>query len=117
MKKKIVSIWSRVMAWSFFGKAAAILLVLVIIFAGYRLFLKPKEKTQFVPVVSGSITETVSVTGNTVPVRSVSLSFENGGTVSAVYSDVGHKVSAGDLLVSLKADDLSAQENRRQEAP
>src|SRR5882672_107215 len=56
---------------------------------------------QFVKVSRGSISETVSLTGNTASVQSVGLSFGNSGTVTRVYTDVGQKVAAGQLLAEL----------------
>lgn len=64
---------------------------------------------QFIPVTQGPITETVSVTGNTTPISSVSLSFQNTGTIAHIYSAVGDSVSAGSVLATLDTSDLSAQ--------
>jgi multidrug efflux pump subunit AcrA (membrane-fusion protein) len=64
---------------------------------------------QFVSVTRGTITEVVSVTGNTTPIKSLDLSFQTGGTVAAVYKDAGDSVGAGDMLVRLDASGLQAQ--------
>ncbi len=75
----------------------------------YYFFTHRSSSYQFVSVARGSITQTISVTGNTVPSRSVSLGFGNSGIVSEIYSAVGERVSAGAFLAALDTGDLSAQ--------
>ncbi len=82
---------------------------LILIFVLYKIFHHKASPYQLVPVTQGSITETVSVTGNTTPVQSVSLGFENSGTISNVAYAVGQHVSAGTVIASLDASNLSAQ--------
>jgi HlyD family secretion protein len=80
--------------------------LLLIIF----LIAKPKHQNyQYVAVTKGSITETVSVTGNTTPISSVSLGFGNSGTITQVNSAVGNKVGKGQVLARLDSSDLYAQ--------
>ncbi|MDE2079379.1 MAG: efflux RND transporter periplasmic adaptor subunit [Patescibacteria group bacterium] len=64
---------------------------------------------QFISVTTGPITETVSVTGNTTPIESVSLAFGTTGTVAGIYAAVGDHVSEGQLLTELNLNDLGAQ--------
>jgi len=64
---------------------------------------------QFTTVTQGSITETVSVTGNTTPETSLDLSFQNGGTIASVDKNVGDRVNAGDVIARLDTSDLQAQ--------
>jgi HlyD family secretion protein len=64
---------------------------------------------QFVTVTQGTINETVSVTGNTSPVQSVDLGFGSSGIVSRVDKTVGMKVTKGQLIAQLNANDLGAQ--------
>ena len=64
---------------------------------------------QFVTVDRGSITETVSVTGNVTTTRSVDLAFENGGTITAVSYREGDHVNAGTAIARLDTQDLKAQ--------
>jgi multidrug efflux pump subunit AcrA (membrane-fusion protein) len=96
--------------FSKFGKkktiGGIILLVILVAFFALR---KGGSQYQFVTVTQGSITEVVSVTGNTTPVQSLNLSFETGGTVEAVYKNAGDSVSAGNTLVSLDTRNLAAQ--------
>ena len=67
------------------------------------------NKYQFVGVTQGTITQVVSVTGNTTPIQSIDLSFQSGGTVAAVYKNAGDTVGAGDTLVRLDTSGLQAQ--------
>ena len=86
------------------------LVVLVILVGGYWYFFAgTKTPQQFVTVTSGPITETVSVTGNTTPVESVSLGFGTSGTISRVYTAVGNTVSVGTVLATLNTSDINAQ--------
>lgn len=89
-----------------------IAIVSIVIGGGAFYFFAVKNNTaqyQFVTVTRGSITETVSVTGNTTPVTTVSLAFENSGTIAAVHYDVGNAVSAGSIIAKLDTSDLDAQ--------
>jgi len=96
-----------------FGKKTIIISVVVVIVvaaAGYFFVAaRSGNKYQFVGVTKGTITEVVSVTGNTTPIKSLDLSFPAGGTVAGVYKDAGDNVSAGDVLVRLDTSALQAQ--------
>ena len=63
---------------------------------------------QFITVTQGSITETVSVTGNTMPTHSVSLGFQNTGAIARIYHALGDTVSAGTVIAQLNTANLSA---------
>ncbi|NNM83614.1 efflux RND transporter periplasmic adaptor subunit [Candidatus Parcubacteria bacterium] len=85
------------------------ILAVVILGGGYMYFAGKRTPTyQFIPVTQGAITETVSVTGNTTPMQSVSLSFQNSGTIAEVYKSLGDHVNAGDVIASLNTANLSA---------
>ena len=92
---------SRWMLW--------VVLPMVIIIGGYFLFFHKGTTYQYITVRKGSITESVSVTGNTVPNKSVSLAFSSSGIISSVSSDLGKQVYAGQVLAELNTNDLSAQ--------
>ncbi len=66
-------------------------------------------KYQFITVQRGSITQEVTVTGNTTPISSVDMAFQSGGTIAAVNYDVGAHVNAGDVIVRLDTSGLEAQ--------
>ena len=65
-----------------FGKTKSIvgIVVLVLIIFGiyYFAFIRKASPYQFVTVTQGAITEEVSVTGNTTPIQSLDLGFQNG---------------------------------------
>ena len=82
---------------------------IVVLFIIFKIFHHKKSQYQFVSVTQGTINETVSVTGNTTPTQSVSLGFQNSGTIAAVYHDIGEQVAAGTVIASLDTSDLSAQ--------
>ena len=81
---------------------------IIILIGVYFLFFRHTIKYQFVTVKRGSITELVSLTGNTTPEKDVSLSFGSSGIVSHVYSSLGEKVNAGQVLTELNTNDLIA---------
>jgi HlyD family secretion protein len=95
-----------------FGKKktiAVVVIILLIVVGGIVLARRDSGKYQFVTVTKGSITQVVSVTGNTTPVQSLDLSFQSGGTIAAVYKNAGDNVVAGSDLVSLDTRNLQAQ--------
>lgn len=91
----------------------AIALIILIIGINF-LFFRKSPTYQFITVQQGSITELVSLTGNTTPNQSVSLTFGSGGVISHTYSDLGKKVYAGQILASLNTNDLTAQLHQAQ---
>ncbi len=85
------------------------ILALIVLGGGYWFFThRGGTSYQFISVTQGSITETVSVTGNTTPQKSVSLGFQNTGTISHVYYSLGSSVSAGAVIAQLNMANLSA---------
>jgi len=92
----------------------SIVSVLVVGIGGYFLFFHHVLKYQFITVQSGSITESVSLTGNTTPAQSVSLSFGSSGIISHTYSNLGKKVHTGQVLTELNTSDLIAQLHQAQ---
>ena len=91
-----------------------VFVVLVLIIGGYFLFFHKTVTYHYVPVTTGSITETVSLTGNTTPSQSVSLAFGSSGSISHIYSALGKQVSSGQLLAELDTSDLIAQLHQAQ---
>lgn len=105
-KKILTSRWS-----------IASIVILLIIGGGYWFFVRNSGASyQFITVTKGSITETVSVTGNTTPTSSVSLGFQNTGTIAHVYHNLGDKVSAGEIIAQLNTANLSAALEQAQAA-
>lgn len=83
-------------------------IALIVLAGGYWFLHRGATSYQFITVTRGSITETVSITGNTTPMQSVSLGFQNSGTIARVYYQLGQKVSAGAVIAQLSTASLSA---------
>ena len=86
----------------------SVVAVIIVCVGGYFFFFHKSPTYQFVTTQRGSITESVSLTGNTTPSQSVSLSFGSSGIISHTYSALGEKVSAGEVLAELNMNDLTA---------
>lgn len=91
---------------------AAAIVALVVLF--FVLRGGSKKAVATIPVTRGDITEVVSVTGNTTPLQSVSLGFQNTGTIAEVNAAVGDSVYAGELLAEESTQDLAAQRAQAQ---
>ncbi|HVB19923.1 MAG TPA: efflux RND transporter periplasmic adaptor subunit [Candidatus Paceibacterota bacterium] len=97
--------WSRFLK----SKWTITIVILLVLGGGYWFFMRGSAPVyQFITVTRGSITETVSATGNTTPMKSVSLGFQNAGTVARVYYNLGDQVAAGEVIASLSTASLSA---------
>ncbi|OGN28746.1 MAG: hypothetical protein A3A33_03115 [Candidatus Yanofskybacteria bacterium RIFCSPLOWO2_01_FULL_49_25] len=90
------------------SKWAIGIIVLLVMGGGYRLLKGGGTAYQLVSVTRGSITETVSITGNTTPMQGVSLGFQNTGTISRVYRNLGDTVKAGQVIAQLNVANLYA---------
>lgn len=100
--------FSKKILWFFKKKWVIAIVVVVVLIVGYTTLFRKKPTYQFVTVQRGSITETVSITGNTTPEQNVSLSFGSSGTISRIYSSLGRQVEAGTVLAELSMGDLIA---------
>ncbi len=89
--------------WGIAGSALVLL-----IGVSWYFFGGTKSTYQFITVTQGSITEMVSVTGNTTPTSSVSLGFQNTGTIAHIYRNLGDHVSTGEVIAELNTANLSA---------
>jgi RND family efflux transporter MFP subunit len=85
-----------------------VVVALIVCVGGYFLFFHKSPTYQFVTAQLGSVTESVSLTGNSTPSQSVSLSFGSSGIISHTYSALGEQVSAGEVLSELNMNDLTA---------
>jgi HlyD family secretion protein len=91
-------------------KGVFILVAIAAVAWGTYAYLNAQKKTYtFATVKEGTIVEAVTVTGNTVPVGSVSLAFENTGMITSVNKKVGDIVASGDVLAQLDTSDLQTQ--------
>ena len=73
-----------------------------------------KPALELVKVARGDIVQEVNVTGRLKPTQEVSLAFERGGKISHHYAKIGDQVHAGQILMDLNVEDLSAQFNQAQ---
>jgi HlyD family secretion protein len=86
-----------------------LLAVLILAFGVYWFFVRGSGSAyQLITVTRGSIIETVSVTGNTTPMKSVSLGFQNTGTIAHIYRNLGGWVGAGEVIAELNTANLYA---------
>lgn len=86
---------------------AALAIVAIVIFSIYRK--NGGVAVDYVVVKRGDVAQEVSVTGTVKPVQAVSLAFERGGKVTDINVKVGNTVNAGQVLISLNAEELRAQ--------
>lgn len=97
----------------FFRKPIVIIvliLVLIGIFFVYRYFNKSnKPQYEFATAQRGNLYKEVSVTGKVESSESVDLAFEKSGKIIFINTDVGKKVSAGQILARIDISELSAQ--------
>lgn len=98
MSKKKKVIWS--------------LAVVAIVAGGYFWYSRsknPDEGIEVEKVGKGDVMQTVSVTGELVPVEYADLSFQNVGRVNAVFVVEGNTVKKGDPIASIDSSVLDAQ--------
>lgn len=79
--------------------------VIVWIYFGTR----QKSKYEFMVVQKHNLMQEINVNGQVKPVKSVNLAIEKSGKVAEIFADVGQRVKAGDILVTLENGDLLAQ--------
>jgi HlyD family secretion protein len=88
----------------------------VLIIGGFLIFHQSTPTYEFVTVKEGSITQSVSLTGNTTAAQSVSPGFGSSGTIAHAYSGLGKEVRSGQVLAELNMSDLIAQLHQVQAA-
>lgn len=91
------------------GIVITIAVIVIVVLGLYFTFRNKGTSYQFVTVQQGTITEVVSVTGNTTPVQSLDMAFESGGTIAQVNDQAGASVNPGDVVVRLDTSALEAQ--------
>jgi len=89
--------------------AIVILIVLWIVLAG-----KKDDSPATVTATRNVLVQEVSVTGKVTPAEDIDLAFERGGKISAIYTEVGDMVRAGQALVALDTSELQAQLDQAQ---
>lgn len=89
--------------------------VIAALITGFFLYKKSQAKTesktiyQYETVKKGSLTSTVSATGNVAVRGEVEVTPSTSGTVKKVYVSAGDTVSEGDTLFTLSSDSVSSQ--------
>jgi len=101
--------FSKIRALKTGTKITGLIILVSLIGGGYLYWNANRITYQFVSVKKGSLTERVDLTGSVAPVDTASLAFQNSGTISKVYKQVGDKVSAGTVLAKLDTRDLKTQ--------
>ena len=97
------------------SKKYYILFIIILIVGGYYYYSKNSNNDgPYVHLMKGSLVKEVSVAGKVVSSKNVDLSFETGGTVNAVYKDVGNRVNKGDIIVALDTSEIQANLARAQ---
>ena len=83
----------------------------VVVLAGAYFYFFGSDEPELITAlaVRGNLVQIVSVTGRVKPAESVNLAFEKGGRVAWKNAEVGDKIFAGQILVSLENADLAAQ--------
>lgn len=107
MSKIFSGIWATLKNL-FKSKVGIVVMAIILMVGGYFLFFNKSTTHQFITVRRGSVTEIVSLTGNTTSAQNVSLSFGSSGIISRVHSDLGERVYAGQTLAELNMNDLVA---------
>ncbi len=105
MKKHINTIKDFVLK----RKLVSIVVLLVIIFVGYKVFGGGTTKQETLVIKKGDVIQKVIVNGKTKPVNAVELGFQVNGTVARASVSVGTRVTTGQSLVSLDSSELNAQ--------
>lgn len=100
---KIKSLKHRIMNWSLRKKIIYALLLLFVIFIGYKIF-GPKDNSANITsdfVVRDNLRQTILATGQVTSTTDLNLSFSSSGIVKSLRVKVGDKVKAGQILATL----------------
>jgi multidrug resistance efflux pump len=92
-------------------------IIVLAILGGLYLYLRPatnNSKVEEIVVVRKNLEEAVSLTGRVKPVSDASVTFEKSGTVRNVNVKTGDRVSRGQTLATLSADDVYARVSEAQ---
>lgn len=100
-------IYKKIMS-SMWAKIGVGIFVLIVAGAIYYSAKSEANATEVVAAKIGSVTQEVEVSGKTKPISSVDLAFEKSGKVASVGAQVGDKVAAGQVIVSLSRADALA---------
>ncbi|MSU54471.1 MAG: biotin/lipoyl-binding protein [Candidatus Staskawiczbacteria bacterium] len=114
--QKIKNFWTRIKSWSLFKKILYGVLILVVIFGGYRIF-GPKDNSANITtdfVKFGNLKETILATGQVTSTTDLSLSFNSSGIVRTLRAKIGDKIKTGAILATLdQGNELAALTSAR----
>jgi RND family efflux transporter MFP subunit len=108
MKNKISSLWAKK------GIRRFLYLLVVVVLAFFVFGSSKKVQYETVAVTRGSVVAGVRATGQVKPKTFASLRFKSAGTVAKTYSEVGDKVSTGEVLASLDTSNISRRVTQAQ---
>lgn len=102
--QKARNFWARIVSWSLRKKIFYGVILLVVIFGGYKIW-GPKDNSANITtdfVKFGNLKETILATGQVTSTTDLSLSFNSSGTVRSLKVKVGDKVKSGQVLATLE---------------
>ncbi|MEK7094425.1 MAG: biotin/lipoyl-binding protein, partial [Patescibacteria group bacterium] len=83
---------------------------IILIILGYFFFFRGSTSTSGLTTVEwGTVKQEINITGNTKPLESVNLAFEQSGRIAEASVRVGSRVSPGQILARLDQDQLFAE--------
>lgn len=95
--------------------ALSVLIVLGLVFAAYRFLLAKNsnqvQEAETVKVVKGSVSPSLSLTGQVISDKEVSVNFKTSGEIERIYVEVGEEVKKGQKLAKIDDTDLRRQVN------
>jgi len=91
------------------NRSIVIIAVAIILLLVWWFWPTSQANSDTITVTKGTITQEVSVTGQTKPGKNVEMSFDRSGRISSAPASVGDHVYAGQLLAALDSSDLQAQ--------
>ena len=84
--------------------------IVIVVVIGYKRFSKPEQVLyDFIITEKSDIVQTVSVTGQVIPVQKIDLQFEIPGRITTIKVQQGDQVETGDILVMLDRTELNTK--------
>jgi len=107
---KVKNYWPVVKNWVLKNRTWSALIGVVILLSLYFILSNGTATTyELTTVTKADLVEEVSLTGKVKPKASADLAFERGGTIASINVEVGEKVYAGQVLLSLENGEVYAQ--------
>lgn len=112
LRVRIGAVWNKFLAFSRVKKGIAIVLILIVLFVGYRLTLGNKSTApqyQTAQVTRGTLVVSLTEAGSVAVSNKVSVVTQASGIVSKVYVTSGEQVSAGEKIADVTLDTAGQQ--------